>query len=110
MSFIEVAKTTEIPNGQMKAFSTVGKEILVTNYEDKYFAIDAKCTHMGGKLINGKLEGKIVTCPIHGARFDVTTGVSVSGPKMGPVKLKARNVATYEVKVEDNIVEVNINE
>jgi len=110
MSFIEVAKATEIPTGQMKPFSTAGKEILITNYEGKYFAIDARCTHMGGKLINGKLEGKIVTCPIHGARFDVTTGVSVSGPKLGPIKLKTRNVAAYEVKVEDNIVEVNINE
>ncbi|MDD5590996.1 MAG: Rieske (2Fe-2S) protein [Dehalococcoidales bacterium] len=110
MSFIEVAKTTEIPNGQMKSFSTAGKEILVTNYEGNYFAIDAKCTHMGGKLINGKLEGKIVTCPVHGARFDVTTGVSVSGPKLGPIKLKAKNLAIYEVKVDNKIIAININE
>jgi 3-phenylpropionate/trans-cinnamate dioxygenase ferredoxin subunit len=65
MDFIEVAKVDDIPKGQMKSFAVKGKEILVTNYDGKYFAISSKCTHMGGELAKGKLEGKVVTCPSH---------------------------------------------
>ena len=108
MSFVDVAKTTDISNGQMKSFTVEGQEILVIKYEDKYFAINNRCTHMGGELSKGKLEGKIVTCPKHGSKFDVTTGRCVSGPKIGFIKLKAKDETSYEVKVENNTIKVNL--
>lgn len=108
MSFLNVAKTGDIPEGTMKPITAGDMEILVINYNGSYYAINRKCTHMGGDLSKGKLEGKIVTCPRHGSKFDVTTGVSISGPKIGFLKLKTKNVPVYEVKVEGNSINVNI--
>ncbi len=108
MSFIEVVKTNQIKKGSMKPVTAGGKEILVVNYDGNYYAINRRCTHMGGDLSEGKLEDKIVTCPIHGAKFDVTTGESVSGPKIGPLRMKTKNEPVYEVKVEGNSIKVNI--
>jgi len=108
MSFFEVAKTNEIPEGTMKPIIAQGKEILVVNYNGNYYAINRKCTHMGGDLSKGKLDGKIVTCPRHGSRFDVTTGKSISGPKIGFLKLKTKDESVYKVKVEGNSIKVNI--
>lgn len=108
MEYLEVAKTGEIAQGAMKAFIVKGIDILVVNYEGKYYAIGGKCTHMKGDLSKGKLEGKIITCPRHGSRFDITTGESISGPKMGFLKLKTGSEPSYEVKIEDGIIKVNI--
>ena len=63
---------------------------------------------MGGDLLKGKLDGKIVTCPRHGSKFDITTGESTSGPKIGFLKLKTKNEPSYKVKIEGDIVKVNI--
>jgi 3-phenylpropionate/trans-cinnamate dioxygenase ferredoxin subunit len=108
MSFVQVATIDQLPLGTMKAYTVNGKEILLTNYDGKYYAMNLKCTHMGGNLSKGKLEGKIVTCPRHGAKFDVTTGECISGPKMGFMKPKIKNGTIYTVKVEGNNILVDI--
>ena len=108
MNFLEVAKVDEVPTGRMKSFVVEGREILVINYNGNYFAIGGKCTHAAGDLSKGKLEGKIVTCPRHGARFDVTTGICVAGPEVGSLKLKAGNEPTYEVKIEGKSIQVRL--
>jgi 3-phenylpropionate/trans-cinnamate dioxygenase ferredoxin subunit len=82
MSFIQVATMDQIASGSMRAYTVNDRDILITNYDGKYYAINLKCTHMGGNLSKGKLEGKIVTCPRHGDRFDVTTGECISRPRM----------------------------
>ena len=58
-------------------------------------------------LSKGKLEGKVVTCQRHGSQFDVKTGTCIGGPKIGFIKLKAKDEITYEVKVEDKSIKVN---
>jgi 3-phenylpropionate/trans-cinnamate dioxygenase ferredoxin component len=108
MSFFDVAKIDEIPQGTMKPLTAGGNEILVINYNGSYYAINRKCTHMGGDLSKGELEGKIVTCPRHGSKFDVTTGESISGPKIGFLKFKTKSVPVYEVKVEGSSIRVSI--
>jgi 3-phenylpropionate/trans-cinnamate dioxygenase ferredoxin subunit len=108
MSFFEVAKTSDIPEGTMKAVSIQDKEIVIVNYDRNYYAINRICTHMGGDLSKGKLEGKIVTCPRHGSRFDVTTGKSISGPKIGFFKLKTKDEPGYQVKVDNDIIKIDI--
>ncbi len=107
-NFVEVAKVEEIPVGKMKGVTAGGKEILVVNYEGKFYAIGKICTHQGGDLSKGKLEGEIVTCPRHGSKFDVTTGISVAGPKIGFIRGKTGNEPAYEVKVEGNSIKVNV--
>lgn len=108
MEYIEVGRISDITEGSMKAYTVQGREILVSSYNGKYYAIDGKCTHRGGDLSKGKLEGKIVTCPLHGSKFDVTTGGNLSGPKIGIIKIKTKDEPSYEVKVEGDIIKVNI--
>jgi nitrite reductase/ring-hydroxylating ferredoxin subunit len=108
MSFTEVGQVNEVPTGTMKSYSIGGKQILIANIDGKLYAINDVCTHAGGDLSKGKLEGKIVTCPRHGSKFDVTTGKCISGPKIGFLKFKAKDETVYEVKVEENRIKINV--
>jgi 3-phenylpropionate/trans-cinnamate dioxygenase ferredoxin component len=108
MGFSEVGKIDEVTEGTMKAYTVQDKNILVVNYNGNYYAIGGKCTHMGGDLSKGKLDGKIVTCPRHGSKFDITTGEALSGPKIGFLKLKTANEPSYEVKIEAGVININI--
>ena len=100
MTIVKIAETSEIPLGQMKAFKLAETEVLIANVNGTYYAIRNICTHQGGDLSKGKLEGHIVTCPKHKARFDVTTGKVVSGPKMLLMHPKIQDEPNYRVKVE----------
>jgi nitrite reductase/ring-hydroxylating ferredoxin subunit len=108
LSLIDVTQVSQIPPGVMKSFSAGDKQVLIASYESKYYCIENKCPHAGGNLSEGKLEGNIVTCPVHGSRFDITTGKCVSGPKIGIIRLKAMDVPAYEIKVEGNMIKVDI--
>ena len=101
MAFVEIAKAGDIPGGTMKSFDLEGNKILITNYNGKYYAIANRCTHAGGDLSKGKLEDKIVTCPRHGSKFDVTTGHCVSGPAK-------KDESTYQVKVEGIALKISV--
>jgi len=100
LGFVKVAETLELPVGKTKMFSIEGKEFLVANIEGSYYAIGNRCTHAGGDLSKGSLEGNIITCPRHGSKFDLTTGKAVSGPKILFMRLKIKDEPSYEVKVE----------
>lgn len=108
MDFIEVGHTDQVPPGTMRSFNVNGTDVLLVNVEGNYYAIGGRCTHRNGDLSQGKLEGKIVTCPRHGSRFDVTTGEALSGPKIGPLKLTTGNEPRYEVRIEGNTIQVKI--
>jgi 3-phenylpropionate/trans-cinnamate dioxygenase ferredoxin subunit len=108
MEYLEVGKTSEITEGTMKAYIVNGNDILIANYGGEYYAIGGKCTHMNGDLSKGKLDGKIVTCPKHGSKFDITTGESILGPKIGFLKLKTKNEPSYKVKIEGDTISINI--
>ena len=100
MTFVKVAETSEIPSGQMKVAKIAEKEALVANVNGTYYAIENSCTHMHGELAKGTLEGNTVTCPKHKAKFDVTTGKVVSGPKIPSMHPKIKDEPIYIVKVE----------
>ncbi len=105
---IIVAKTSEIPVGEMKKFTLQGQEVLVANVAGNFYALGARCTHKNGDLSRGTLEGNVVTCPNHGAQFDVTTGKVVSPPKVGPFHPKIQDKQTYQVKVENQDILVQL--
>jgi glycine betaine catabolism B len=98
---IKIGETKDIQPSQMKAVDVNGERICVANVEGKYYAIGNVCTHMGGPLAEGKLEGFEVECPWHGSKFDIRTGKVVRPPAM-------REEPSYEVKVEDNNVLIKI--
>jgi nitrite reductase/ring-hydroxylating ferredoxin subunit len=91
--FVRVASTDEIPLGTMRKVEAAGQEILIVNIDDKYYALDNVCTHVGGPLDEGRLEGYEIQCPWHASRFDVRTG-EVKG---GPARLAEK---TFDVKVQ----------
>ncbi len=99
--FIKVAKVSDIQEGQMKGYSANGEEILIANIGGKFYAMDAVCSHEEGPLPEGQLEDHIVTCPWHGARFDVRTA-KVQGTPW------ASDLRTFEVKIEGEDILVKV--
>ena len=89
-----VGKTTEITAGQMKKVSVDGNEIIVINFNGNYFAVDDTCTHAGGSLSEGKLEGSAITCDWHGAQFQCENGKLLKFPA------KINDLRSYKVLTE----------
>ena len=99
--FVKVATVDEVPAGQAKLVEVNGQEIALFNVGGSFHAIDNTCTHVGGPLCEGELAGVEVTCPWHGAVFDVTSG-QVLGPPAGS------SVNRYNVRVDGPDVEIEI--
>ena len=108
--FTEVAKIEELKSGTMKTVIAGGREILLARVGDKYYATDNRCPHMKGDLSQGKLEGTVVTCPVHGSQFDISNGQVVRWlkgglmSKLGGAFKLSRALRVYNVKVEDGKV------
>jgi ferredoxin-NADP reductase/nitrite reductase/ring-hydroxylating ferredoxin subunit len=95
--FVRVSNTKDIQPSQMKEVEVNGQNICVANVEGKYYAIGSICTHEGGPLADGTLEGYEVECPWHNSKFDVRTGEVTSPPASEPEP-------AYEVKVDGNSI------
>ncbi len=82
MSFVKVAKVSEIPDETMKHIEVDGKELCIANVIGKFYVIGDRCGHENARLSLGTLTNTIVTCPMHFSRFDVTTEKLISGAKL----------------------------
>jgi nitrite reductase/ring-hydroxylating ferredoxin subunit len=106
----KICSISEIPAGSMKGFTINGKQILIANTEGSFFAIDAVCSHMQGYLPSGRLSGKTVTCPVHGAQYDLATGkVLTEVPwilKMA-TRRNATDLGTYAIEEKDGQIFVD---
>jgi ferredoxin-NADP reductase/nitrite reductase/ring-hydroxylating ferredoxin subunit len=98
--FVKVAETKDIQSSQMKEVEVNGEKICIVNVEGKYYAIGNICTHEGGPLADGTLEGYEVECPWHNSKFDVRTGEVTSPPASEPEP-------AYEIKVDGNNILIN---
>ena len=92
MSFVEAAKESDVKAGMGKPVNVNGIAIAIFNVDGNFYAIDNTCPHRGGPLGEGELDGNVVTCPLHGWQFDVTTGKHIMMPQ---------SVKTYKTKVEN---------
>lgn len=101
MTYVKVAQTSDFDAEAKKKIILEGKEILITKIDGSYYAIDNSCSHMGGSLYDGKLEGFQVVCPRHGSIFDVRTGAVVQRGKLFLAKVKVTDLRGYPVKIED---------
>jgi nitrite reductase/ring-hydroxylating ferredoxin subunit len=93
--FVKIAESKDIEPSSMKAVDVAGEKVCIINIEGNYYAIGNVCTHMGGPLNEGTLQGFEVECPWHGSKFDVRSGQPTKPPARQPV-------SSYEVKVQDN--------
>src|SRR3990170_2743560 len=91
--FVRVANTKDIPHSQMREVQIDDENTCLANIDGKYYAINNVCSHEGGPLADGKLEGYEVECPWHNSRFDVRTGEVISPPAI-------ESLPSYEVKVD----------
>lgn len=81
MARILVCKQEELRLGSMRKVEVPGKDdVVVANVNGSFYAMRGACNHQGGPLADGELDGNVITCPWHGARWDVTTGKLVEFP------------------------------
>jgi len=97
--WIRVAAVNEIAPGGSKVVDVDGSTVAVFNIGGEFFAIEDVCTHDGGELASGTLDGDEIVCPRHGARFCVRTGEALSAPAYEPT-------ARLPLRVENGFIEV----
>lgn len=105
---VKVANLSEVSEGTVKKVILQGKEILISNINGDYYAIDSVCTHFGGDLSQGTLEGSVITCPRHQAKFDVTTGRVLSPPRVGPYNPKIMDLKLYPIRIENGNILIKL--
>jgi nitrite reductase/ring-hydroxylating ferredoxin subunit len=119
--YVKALPADEVASGGMKALDLNGIEIIICNDAGKYYTIQRRCGHMNAPLDLGTLDGIYLTCPMHCAQFDITTGKALSGPVpanisheiMSPVlgkymqnigmlmdKVQTESIRTFATKVE----------
>ncbi|MFQ5427948.1 MAG: Rieske (2Fe-2S) protein [Thermodesulfobacteriota bacterium] len=128
--FVEVAKKDEIAPGGMKGYALEGMEVVLCNDGGKFYALQNRCGHMSAPLDKGTLVGYILTCPMHCAQFDITSGAALSGPvphnpaqgqelpeglaaffmRIGSLMadIKTCNIKTFKVRVEGKSILVDL--
>ena len=99
--FIKVATTDELADQQAKLVELEGQKIALFRGDGALYALSDTCTHRGGPLSEGTVEATEVTCPWHGAKFDIRTG-AVLGP---PAR---QGVRSYPVRVTGSGVEIEV--
>ena len=97
--WVSVARAEELAPGGFRIVDVDGAQVVVFNLDGQYYAIEDVCTHDGGQLTGGYIEGDQIVCPRHGARFCIRTGEALSPPAYEPT-------ATFPVRVENGVVEV----
>ena len=102
-NIVRLGRASEIPPGTGKVVDAAGRSLAVFNVDGTFCAIDNACTHRGGPLGEGDLDGEVVTCPLHGARFNVKTG-EVLGP---PASERARSFSVQLREGEELVLELD---
>ena len=108
MEYIKIAEVDAVQPGEKKSFPLRGKMILLVNVGGVFYALDNRCPHMGGALSGGDLDGATLTCPRHGAKFDVRTGKNVGTAKLAFIQAKVADAKLFPVKVEGKDILVEL--
>ena len=98
--FVDVAATTDVPVGRVKAFTVGAGKIAVSHTAAGFFATDNTCPHRGGPLAEGDLIGNELVCPWHLWGFDVATGLCAGNPEIA--------VVTHPLKIEGDRILVKL--
>ena len=102
MAKVVVGKTDGIEEGKLVHITASGKEIAVTKLDGEYYAIDNICTHAGAELHEGELTNGELTCPWHGAKWDVKTGSLISFPQ------KLKSLESHKVLIENDTLFIEV--
>lgn len=97
--FLRVLKLADLPPGTKKAVELGGQSVLICHTGDRFYAISNICSHAEETLECGRLGRSWISCPAHGARFDLATGRAMNPPAVRPV-------AIFELRVVEDWIEV----
>jgi 3-phenylpropionate/trans-cinnamate dioxygenase ferredoxin subunit len=97
--WIAVLPVNKLKTGMHTLVDLRDNSLLLVNVAGEFYAIENVCSHDGGELSDGEIDGCEITCPRHGARFDIKTGAVLSAPAF-------EDIETYPVRVVDNIIQV----
>ncbi|MGH8751891.1 MAG: non-heme iron oxygenase ferredoxin subunit [Burkholderiales bacterium] len=97
--WVTVARAEELPPGEARVVDVDGTRIAVFNLQGEYYAIEDICTHDGGLLTGGVVDGDQIICPRHGARFCIKTGAALTAPAYEPT-------AVFPVRVQAGVIQV----
>lgn len=96
-----IAHLADLPPGTGKAVEVGGRRIAIFNVSGRLYAVDDACSHDQASLAEGEVQGTTVTCPWHGAEFDLTCGKALSPPAV-------ENLKTYPVFVNGDSIELEL--
>ena len=99
--FVTVTRVQDLPPGQVEVFEVEEEFVAVANVDGRFCAFADVCTHDDGPVAEGKLEGRAIVCPRHGAHFDVCTGKVLRLPAVAPLP-------TFEARVVGDEVQVRV--
>jgi len=100
MARVRVGSTQDVPAGEGRVVEAGGRSVALFNVSGVFYAIDNSCSHRGGPLGEGDLDGTVVVCPWHAWRWDVTSGANMNNP--------AVKVACFRVSLEGDQVWVDL--
>lgn len=99
-SWIDIDAVANLPEDSVRLAEVDGNEVAIFNVGGRYYAIEDLCTHDGGTLADGTVEGLEIECPRHGARFDLRTGKVTAPPAYEAIR-------TFAVRIHDGRIQVS---
>jgi len=97
--WLRTVRGEELPPGTRRVVDVAGTEVALFNCAGEFLAIEDLCTHDGAPLADGEVDGEVITCPRHGARFSLRSGEVLAPPAYEPLPC-------YEVRVVEGWIEV----
>lgn len=99
--YVPVAKLSDFAGNRKITTEVDDRYIVLVNLDGKIYCLDDVCTHDGGPLGEGEIDGNCLVCPRHGAKFDIRTGAAVSMPA-------TEATGSHEVKIEGDQIYVRL--
>jgi nitrite reductase/ring-hydroxylating ferredoxin subunit len=104
-----VGEETMVEDGHMTEVEVAGTRLLIARVEGQYYATQALCPHLRGRLARGQLDGHVVTCPAHGSRFDIRDGQNLEwtpripslARRMAQAVIRPTGLTIYATRIED---------
>ena len=97
--YIQVSDTTDIELGNSVSVNVNGTKILICNTEEGFFAVQDMCTHALVPLCGGLIQGTLISCPLHGAVYDLKSGEVMAPPAF-------EDLQTFKLKIEGTSIRV----
>lgn len=100
-TFTPAAKLADLPSGTKQVVNVAGVTVLLCHTGDRVFAVSNVCSHAHEALDCGRMRAGWISCPVHGARFDLESGEPLNPPATQPIQ-------TFKVRIVGDTIEVAV--